>query len=163
MSKRIELDALDKRILDLLHEDGRIPFTAIAKELDVAEATVRKRVTRLIEEGVVRVIGIINPVHVGRPVTALVGVRTEGKDVEAIVEQLRQWDEVRYAAVCTGTYDLMLEVVVASNEALFHFLTKKLRAVPGVVGSDTSMVMKVVKDRFEWKAAGLSHDPDGDV
>lgn len=160
MSKHVELDELDHRILDLLHDDGRIPFTSIAKELNVAEATVRKRVSRLLDEGIVNVIGIVNPKHVGLPVAAMVGVKTAGQNVENIVEELKEWEEVRYASVCTGTYDLMLEVVVPSNEALFHFLTKKLRAVPGVVGSDTSMVMKVVKDRYEWRGGDARRIPD---
>lgn len=156
MSKPIDLDDLDHRILALLHEDGRMPFTTIAKELNIAEATVRKRAMRLVDEGVVNIVGIINPAHVGRPVTAMVGVHTEGQDVDEIVRKLEEWDEVRYASVCAGTYDLMLEVVVPSNEALFYFLTKRLRAIPGVVGSDTSLVMKVVKDRFSWRGSDTS-------
>lgn len=154
MSKPIELDALDHQILALLHQDGRMPFTTVAKQLNVAEATVRKRVGRLLDEGVVHVVGMIDPSLTGRPVTAIVGVHTEGNDVDEIVQRIQEWDEVRYASVCAGTYDLILEVAVSSNEALFQFLTKRLRAVPGVVGSDTSLVMKVVKDRHQWKGVG---------
>ena len=69
-----------------------------------------------------------------------VGVRTEGRDVEEVVAEVRRWDEVRYAAACAGTYDFILEVVVGSNEELYDFLTRRLRATPGVVGSDTSLV-----------------------
>lgn len=148
MSKRLQLDEIDLQILNMLRKDGRMPYTAIAKELQLAEATVRKRATRLMEEGVLHVVGVVNPSYVGRSVTAIVGVHTEGRDVEEILAKLQEWDEVRYAAVCAGTYDLMLEIAVESNEELFHFLTKRLRAIPGVVGSDTSLVMKVVKDRF---------------
>ncbi len=86
-------------------------------------------------------------------VTAIVGVRTEGRDVEDVVAEVRAWDEVRYAAACAGTYDFILEVVVGSNEELYDFLTRRLRATPGVVGSDTSLVMKTVKKRHEWKGA----------
>lgn len=151
MANVSDLDSLDRQIIALLHEDGRMPYTTIAKRLNVAEATVRKRVSRLISEGIIHIVGLINPERAGHPVTAIVGVQTEGRDVDEIVKHLHEWPEVRFAAVCAGTYDLILEVAVESNEALFHFLTKRLRAVPGVVGSDTSLVMKVVKHRHTWK------------
>lgn len=162
MSKPIQLDEIDRRILDLLHADGRMAFTAIAKELGISEATVRKRVNRLTDEGVLHIVGVVNPAYIGRPVTAIVGVHTEGQDVDEIVSKLLEWSEVRHASVCAGTYDLMLEVNVESNEALFHFLTKRLRAVPGVVGSDTSLVMKVVKDRFPTKGGQTSSSDSED-
>ena len=148
MGGSVDLDALDRRILDLLADDGRMPFTTMAKRLHVAEATVRKRVAHLQREEVVRVVGLVEPAYTGTPVKAVVGVQTEGQDVDEIVKTLLQAQEVRYVAVCAGTYDIMLEVAVASNEELFTFLTKNLRMIPGVVGSDTSMVMKVYKDRY---------------
>lgn len=147
------LDLLDQQIVALLHRDGRMAYTEMARRLDVAEATVRKRVSRLLDEGIVQVIGVVEPMHLGHSVTAIVGVRTEGREVDEIVAEVRTWDEVRYAAACAGTYDFILEVVVGSNEELYDFLTRRLRATPGVVGSDTSLVMKTVKQRHEWKGA----------
>lgn len=152
----LALDSLDRQLLKLLQQDGRMPYTEMARRLDVAEATVRKRVSRLLEEGVVHVVGIVDPQYLGRSVTAIVGVRTEGRDVEEVVAEVRRWDEVRYAAACAGTYDFILEVVVGSNEELYDFLTRRLRATPGVVGSDTSLVMKTVKRRHEWKGEGAA-------
>ena len=153
MSDSPVLDSLDQKILALLQRDGRMAYTEMARRLDVAEGTVRKRVSRLLDEGIVHVVGIVDPTYLGRTVTAIVGVRTEGRDVEDVVAEVRTWDEVRYAAACAGTYDFILEVVVGSNEELYDFLTRRLRATPGVVGSDTSLVMKTVKKRHEWKGA----------
>lgn len=157
MSKTISLDALDAQIVTLLRHDGRIPYTAIAKQLGVAEATIRKRMGRLVDEGAVTVVGLLNPTLTGHGVTAIVGVHTEGNEVAAIVEQVRGWKEVRYAAACAGSYDLILEVVVSSNDELYEFLTKRLRATPGIVGSDTSLVMRTVKERHEWEG-GIGHE-----
>ena len=94
------LDSLDQQIVALLHRDGRMAYTEMARQLDVAEATVRKRVSRLLEAGIVQVIGVVEPMYLGQSVTAIVGVRTEGREVEDIVEEVRAWDEVRYAAAC---------------------------------------------------------------
>lgn len=158
MGKSVVLDDLDRKIIELLRHDGRIAYTAMAKALGVAEATVRKRMGRLVDEGVVHIVGLVNPAMTGYGVTAIVGVHTEGDDVPAIVEQVRRWPEVRYAAACAGNYDLVLEIAVASNDELYDFLTNRLRATPGIVGSDTSLVMRTVKDRHEWKG-GVAHDP----
>lgn len=150
MSKSVNLDSLDSQIVALLRHDGRMPYTAIAKQLGVAEATVRKRMHRLVDEGVVTIVGLLNPEYTGHGVTAIVGVHTEGNRVPAIVEEVSSWQEVRYAAACAGNYDFILEVVVASLDELYDFLTNRLRATPGVVGSDTSLVMRTLKDRHQW-------------
>jgi Lrp/AsnC family transcriptional regulator for asnA, asnC and gidA len=152
MNKRPELDELDKQILKLLQSDGRMPYTAMSKILNVSEATARKRATRLISEGYIKIYGVLTPSSLGFSASAIVGVRTEGGNVENIVETLKQWDFVRFIAACTGTYDLILEVVLPSNEELFTFLSKILRAIPGVVGSDTSLIMRVYKERFSWSS-----------
>lgn len=146
----IPLDDIDRGILHHLCQDGRTPFTSIATALDVAEGTVRKRVNRLLEEGVLQVVGIIDPEKVGIQTLAIVGVKTMGSNVDRVVAQLRKLPEVRYVAICAGTYDIILEVAVPSNEALFVFLTKTLRTIPDVIGSDTSLVMKICKQRYEW-------------
>lgn len=159
MSRTVNVDALDAQIIELLRHDGRIAYTAIAKQLGVAEATVRKRMGRLVQEGVVHIVGLVNPALTGHGVTAIVGVHTEGNEVAAIVEQIKQWPEVRYAAACAGNYDLVLEISVSSNDELYEFLTTRLRATPGVVGSDTSLVMRTVKDRHEWEGGITPESP----
>lgn len=151
MGQSFALDALDAKIVALLREDGRIPYTAIAKELGVAEATVRSRMGRLVSEGIVQVVGFVDPLVTGHKVTAIVGVHTRGDEVPAIIEEMRTWKEVRYASACAGSYDFILEVAVASNEELYEFLTNRLRSTPGIVGSDTSLVMRTIKDRHEWE------------
>jgi len=146
-----DFDALDKMILLELQRDGRAPFTSIAARLQVAEGTVRKRVNRLVERGVLRLVGIIDPARVGRTIQAIVGIRVGDGHVEQVVEHLRSLPQVRYLGVTAGAYDLIIEVVVSSNEDLYQFLTNQLRQVPGVAASDTSLILKVFKDRYEWR------------
>jgi Lrp/AsnC family transcriptional regulator for asnA, asnC and gidA len=153
------IDDVDRAILHYLQQDGRTPYTTIAAALNVAEGTVRKRVNRLLEDGVLRVVGIINPARMGPQTLAIVGVKIVGSNVDGVIAQLTRLPEVRYLAICAGTYDIILEVVVPSNEALFVFLTKTLRSIPDVIGSDTSLVMKVSKQRYEWGELPERGDP----
>ncbi|HHY98060.1 MAG TPA: Lrp/AsnC family transcriptional regulator [Firmicutes bacterium] len=144
------LDELDREILKFLLRDGRTPYTMIASELGVAEGTVRKRVARMIENGIVKVAAVVDPSRLGMNFIAIVGIKVSGDDPEGTIEALGRLPEVRYIAVCTGSHDLIAEVTVKSNEDLFYFLTRKLRRIPGVVSSDTSLVLKICKQSYTW-------------
>ncbi|MGI6037318.1 MAG: Lrp/AsnC family transcriptional regulator [Limnochordia bacterium] len=143
-----ELDDLDRRIIECLREDGKTPYTTVANLLGVAEATVRKRVTRMLQEGVLRITAAVRPERIGLNTQAIVGVKIEGKDLKPIVETLHQMENIRYIGVCTGDYDLMLHVAMPSSQELFKFLTETLRDIPGVVESQTSLIMKVCKEAW---------------
>lgn len=143
----IELDELDRKIIDFLRVDGRIPYTTIATELSVAESTVRKRISRLIESGVVKIVGIVDPAKIGYGTVAIVGVKVEGAALESVVNRLMELPETRYIGVITGEYDLTVEVAFRSSEELYNFVTHTLRNIPGVVDSRTSLLLKVFKHR----------------
>ncbi|NLV91132.1 MAG: Lrp/AsnC family transcriptional regulator [Firmicutes bacterium] len=142
-----ELDELDFAIIRFLETDGRMPYTTIASELNVAESTVRKRITRLIDSKVLEIVAIPDPVKVGLGTVALIGVKIEGDDLQTAVEILQEKEMVRFIGVTTGTFDLMIGVTMDSNERLFDFVTHTLRKIPGVVGSQTSLILKVFKQR----------------
>ncbi len=144
-------DELDMAILSYLQKDGRMPFTTIAKELDVAEATIRKRVNRLIEKDILRIVGIVNPESLGLNTTAIIGVQIEGNMLEDVVNALAALPEVRHIGICTGEYDAIVEIIVSNNNQLFDFLTHKLRKIPGVASTGTSLVLKVPKERYGWE------------
>jgi Lrp/AsnC family transcriptional regulator for asnA, asnC and gidA len=144
------VDQVDWRIVKRLQEDSRTPFTAIAAELGLAEGTVRHRVTRLVDEGYLRLAAVLNPARVGKRSMAIVGVRVQGGAGPQVVETLASWPEVRYLAFCAGEYDLILQVVLDSNDELFHFLTAKLRELPGILASDSSLILKTCKEADEW-------------
>jgi len=98
-----------------------------------------------------RIVGIVDPKMVAQSTIAIVGIHTEGEPVNNIVAKLAELEEVRYIGVCAGTYDLIVEIVVGSNEQLFDILTHKVRLIPGIANSDTSLVMKVYKERYNWR------------
>ncbi|NMB11662.1 MAG: Lrp/AsnC family transcriptional regulator [Firmicutes bacterium] len=140
-----KLDSLDQQLVSYLQADGRTPYTTLATELGVAEATVRKRVNRLIDSGVLRIVGVTSRERLGLRTQAIVGVKVDGDSVERVIAELQPLDMVRYIGVAAGEFDLILELVAASNEELFTFLTQTLRDIPGVVASQTSLIMKVCK------------------
>src|SRR5947208_7922201 len=88
-----ELSALDKRIIEHLQEDGRRPFTQIAADLGVSEAAVRARTNRLIEKGVMQVVGVTDPLRLGFQQWAMIGIRCEAARLIEVAEEIAAFPE----------------------------------------------------------------------
>lgn len=144
------LDDFDREIIRLLQLDGRMPFLSIANELGLAEGTVRRRVAKLLDEGLVKIVGIADPFKVGLNTVAVVGLKVERGQIDNIAEALSALSNVRYVALSTGNYDLVIEVVVASNDELLTFLVDTLSNIPGINNTGTSIVLKVAKQDLAW-------------
>ncbi len=149
LSLRSVLDETDERIIEALNHDGRRPFTQIARELGVNEATVRHRYARLARRGVIQVVGISDALALGL-VFAEVGVRVRGGPVSRTVGALVEIPEVDYVAVCTGAYDLLIEVVCMDNDHLLRVLDEEVRSAPGVDSIDTFTILQVPKHSYAW-------------
>ncbi|NLS44543.1 MAG: Lrp/AsnC family transcriptional regulator [Firmicutes bacterium] len=150
MDGSVNLNQLDRDIIFYLQNDGRTPFTFIAQELGVAEGTVRKRVSRLIEDGVIEIKAVVNPFMLGMNFVAVIGLDIEGDSPEEVVAKLAEAPQVRYIVVCAGVHDVMVEAIFSTNEELYMFLTQTLRQIPGIRNSKTSLVLKVCKESSSW-------------
>lgn len=149
LKMRSVLDQMDERIIEALNHDGRRPFTQIARELGVNEATVRHRYARLVRRGVVQVVAISDALALGL-VFAEAGVRVRGGPVSRTVSALVEIPEVDYVAVCTGAYDLLIEVVCTDNDHLLRVLDEGVRSAPGVDSIDTFTILQVPKHSYGW-------------
>src|SRR6266540_4632461 len=89
-----EVSALDKRIIEHLQQDGRRPFTQIAADLGVSEAAVRARTNRLVERGILQVVGVTDPLKLGFQQQAMIGVRCERNRLLAVAEAVAELPEV---------------------------------------------------------------------
>lgn len=145
------LDEFDRAIIRLLQQDGRMPFLTIANQLGLAEGTVRRRVAKLLDEGLLKIVGIANPFKVGLQTVAVVGLKVDRSRIEPVAKELSALTEVRYVALSTGNYDLVIEVVVASNDELLTFLVNKLSEIQGINNTGTSIVLKVAKEDLAWQ------------
>jgi Lrp/AsnC family transcriptional regulator for asnA, asnC and gidA len=145
-----DVSALDQEILRHLQEDGRRPFTQIAAELGVSEAAVRARTNRLIERGVLQIVGVTDPLKLGYDQMAMIGVRCEGERLLEAAEAISALPEVIYVVVTAGSYDLLVEAVCEDNAALLTFLADKLRKIPGVITTETFVYLRIVKQIYQW-------------
>ena len=145
-----EVSDLDKRIIEHLQQDGRRPFTQIAGELGVSEAAVRARTNRLVERGILQVVGVTDPLKLGFQQMAMVGIRCERDRLVAVAEAVAVFPEVDYVVITAGTYDILIEVVCEDNSALLDFLAERLRAIDGVRDTETFVYLRMVKQTYQW-------------
>ena len=139
------MDELDLKIVNELQRDGRMPFTNIAKTLNVSEGTVRNRVARLIDEQVIHIVGMLDPARVGFEAPAMIGVTVKPTILESVAETIASFPEVSYLIMVSGEFDLFVEVFCRDRDDLAAFLNQKLHQVNGVVRTQTFMTLKIFK------------------
>ncbi len=145
-----EVSELDKRIIEHLQQDGRRPFTQIAADLGVSEAAVRARTNRLVERGILQIVGVTDPLKLGFGLQAMIGVRCESGTLVEVAERVAEFSEVDYVVIAAGTYDLLIEIVCEDNEALLTFLDERLRTIEGVRDTETFVYLRMVKQTYQW-------------
>jgi Lrp/AsnC family transcriptional regulator for asnA, asnC and gidA len=141
------VDDLDRRIIEALQENGRESFRRIASLLGVSEATVRARYARLTSEGILQVVAVTNPLGLGFD-QALIGVKTSGAP-DTVADEIARWPEADYVVVTAGQFDLVVEVVTADRRELLD-LTNRMRALEGVVTTETFFYLEMWKQLYDW-------------
>ena len=144
-SAKSSIDEIDQRIIEALQLDGRRPFTKLAAELGISEASVRQRVANLINNQVMQIVAITNPLKMGFSLACMISIRVSGERLLEAAREIAAFDEVIYLIVCAGNPDLLAEVVCQDNDHLLRFLTDKLYKVPGVLQTETHPYLRVVK------------------
>ncbi len=148
-SSAVALDDISKSIIEQLQKDGRAPYAAIGKAVGLSEAAVRQRVQRMLDAGVVQVVAVSNPLHLGFNRAAMIGLKVEGS-METVAEQIAAMPEIDYVVVTAGSFDLLCEVVCESDEQLLEILQNQIRAIPGVRSSETFVYLKLLKQTYQW-------------
>jgi Lrp/AsnC family transcriptional regulator, regulator for asnA, asnC and gidA len=141
------IDELDQGIIEALQANGRASFRAIAARLGVSEATVRARYARLCEDDILQVVGVTNPLGLGFE-QALIGLKTAGSP-EPVADEISSWAEADYVVITAGQYDLVVEVVADDRRGLLE-LTNRMRALEGVVSTETFLYLDLVQQLYDW-------------
>jgi Lrp/AsnC family transcriptional regulator for asnA, asnC and gidA len=143
------LDGIDARIITHLQEDGRRPYTTIAKDLGISEASVRQRVARLIKRKVIQIVAASSPLDLGL-LSAQIGLRVAGDKLQEAAERIAELPDVDFVGICAGRFDLTVGVVCRDREALFDLLVNRIRPVPGILEAELLLMLKVLKDNYQW-------------
>jgi Lrp/AsnC family transcriptional regulator for asnA, asnC and gidA len=148
VSRPRSLDQVDRGIIEALQENGRASFRSVASRVGVGEATVRARYARLVEDGILQVTGVTNPLGLGFDAMALLGVNTAGAP-EPIADEISSWEETSYVVVTTGRFDVLVEAVCVDRRHLLD-ITNRIRELPGVLTTETFLYLQLAKQVFAW-------------
>ncbi|MDP4086470.1 MAG: Lrp/AsnC family transcriptional regulator [Bacillota bacterium] len=148
----LTIDEVDKRIISILHENGRTSYTEIGKQLNLSRVAIQSRINHLIDVGVIeRFTAVINPVKVGIHVSAFFNVEVEPQFIEKVAEELMEESAVTSLYHMTGPSKLHMHGIFANNQEMEQFLTKKLYPLKGVVSVDCQILIKRYKSRMGMK------------
>ena len=136
-----KIDATNKIIIRSL-KDGRKAYSAIADELGITENTVRTRVNKMIEDGVLQITGLVNPEYIPSFQVAMMGIKVKTLDLETKAKELTRLNGVISCAVVTGRYDLILQIELSDTEglSLLEFFKNELNKVKDITEVETFIV-----------------------
>ena len=150
LSTPIELDATDQAIIDLLRQDGRMAYRAIARELGITEPTVRARVRRMVESDTMRVVAVTDVQAAGYGLLLAVGVQVESRTPEDVARDLAQIPEVFSVNVVVGAQDVEILVVAEDALGLNQLLNETLASIAGVRRRTRALAVDVLKNQPDW-------------
>ena len=145
----VPLDDTDKRIIVELQRDGRIAYADLAPKIGLSPAATRQRVQRLLDNGVVTVVGVTDPLALGYPVMAMLGVQVDG-DVVRIADEVAAIDGVIYVVLSSGSFDLLVEVIAEDTGALLGTINDRLKTITGVRRVESFLYFGIHTHRFGW-------------
>ena len=142
--------ATDRAIIRLLQQDARMSYAELSRITVIPESTVRRRMDRLQQRGVIEFSMLADPARLGYDLRALIGLKIELHRLDEIAKTLSALDEITFAGFVTGNFDIIIQVVVQSQEALVEFLTVTLAGVGGVKSTETFVMPYEIKRATSW-------------
>jgi Lrp/AsnC family transcriptional regulator, regulator for asnA, asnC and gidA len=139
----------DRAIIRLLQRNARVSYAELSRATGIPESTVRRRMERLQSRGIIEFSMMAEPSKLGFDFRAIVGMRVDLPRLQEIAETLRGMNEVTFAAVVTGGFDIIAQVVVRSQDNLLTFM-QQIAAIPGVRSTETFVMPLIIKPTTSW-------------
>jgi Lrp/AsnC family transcriptional regulator, regulator for asnA, asnC and gidA len=150
MEKRmVKLDDLDYQIIEILQENARLTNADVAERVGSSEPTVRRRIERLLQNKLIRIVAVAAPFDLGYSVVAILNIQIDHSQLDKIEEALLAMPEIRFAGVTFGSYDIVVEAWFQNNNELLAFLHDKL-SIPGIQRVESLQVAKMIKYSYDW-------------
>lgn len=144
----IRLDEIDKKIIQHLQADGRMPYTKLGPMVGLSAPAARQRVLALVESGAMQVVAVTDPLRVGFAVQAMIGIRAEG-NLDDAAKALGDIPEVDYLVLTAGRFDILCEVVGEDNDSLLALLDR-IRATGVVASLEVFTYLRLAKQTYDW-------------
>ena len=153
ISRKNKLDKLDCRMVRLLQIDGRMSNIAIAQKLGISEYTVRNRMKRLLANKTIKIVAVANPIDLGFEIAGNLKIKIDLQKADQVLENLKKIDELIWVALTTGGTDIDVEFIARSLKEFQDLIFKKISGIDGVLSTETSLMVDLVKDKYDWGTA----------
>ncbi len=151
---QMKLDPQDQQIITLLGQNGRLSNVRIAAAIGMSHSSVKKRIDRLIESGVCRVLGVVNPEKLGYGTDVFVGIKAKPDRLVQVAEALTALPEAFWVGQMMGRYDIFAEMVLPSSANVFETVALKIARIEGIISMETLLSMRQAWWRpIEWRPA----------
>ncbi|WEG12907.1 Lrp/AsnC family transcriptional regulator [Pullulanibacillus sp. KACC 23026] len=143
------LDDLDKGIVHLLSKDGRMSFSEMAERLEVTEKTIRTRFKNLIDNDILKVTGVVNPISLGIKVVAISQMSVANTHLQEVREALVKHPAIRFVTMTSGEYQLLIQSFHSTYDELTEFI-KELHMINHITKTNVIVQFEVYKNTFEY-------------
>ena len=141
------IDDTDKKILQVLSDNARIPFLTVAKQLGLSESTIRKRVSKLEDEGVIKKYSVVlEPAKMGYGSVAIVGIDVVPEKFLVVSKKLTKFDNIKFVATTTGDHMIMTEIWMDKASELRDFISDKIEKMDGVTRTCPAIINEKLKE-----------------
>ena len=147
------LDQIDCQMIELLQKDGRISNTEIAKKIGLSEATVRTRLNRLIDEKVIQIVAVSDPIKLGFEIVGNIRIHIEIKKMEKIIKELKKLKPLWFIVQTTGGTGIDTEFIVKSMDELNDLIFEKINKIDGILRTETALFLNYIKRQYDWGTA----------
>ncbi len=147
-NNKLMIDSIDKPLIQLLGGDALQSSEVLAKQLNVSAATVRRRIRRLIKDGTLRIVAVVDPNKVGLPLAALLALDVPHEQLDMVTDALAKHPDVKWVSTTTGRFNIMAMVRSSSTDDLATFMQKELPRLEGVRNSETLICLRVKKGQY---------------
>ncbi|AMM54654.1 Lrp/AsnC family transcriptional regulator [Pyrococcus kukulkanii] len=143
------LDDVDKKIIEILQKDGKVPLREISKITGLAESTIHERIKRLRESGILKKFtAIVDPEALGYTMLAFILIKVKAGKYSEVASKLVKYPEIMEVYETTGDYDMVVKIRTRNSEELNNFLDM-VGSIDGVEGTHTMIVLKIHKETTE--------------
>lgn len=147
-----EFDRTDIKIVNLLLEDGRMSASEMSRRMeDISERSIRYRIDRMINDGVIQISAVVSPEALGLNIKADVWLEVESDLILEVAKKMAAFENVTYVACGIGQNDISIQIVAKDTAEIYYFVTEVVRKVTGVRKTTTSIVPIILKDVYQWR------------
>jgi DNA-binding Lrp family transcriptional regulator len=141
----LNIDKIDREIIEALHFDGRCGLSSIASQLGLSVSYVSKRLSRLLKEQAIRICAAVDQNKIGFHASAFILVHADHDHIENICQKFLDFTEIKTIITLVNGYEILISAVTKDSESLYDLVNNEIAAIPGVIDTETWLRGKIFK------------------